>query len=389
MKIVIGKFGKTIIFDEAKWGAIGGDNEAPTLYLKMAETHPDNTYYLIGKSNFSKMPDEFKQKYSNIVDLWEGFDSSKHDFTTWPYNKARSLNLTFDFGVMYSGPSSRANIRNFLFNKRHPDTKAHPLQMMYKYVSPIVYFLDKYETKYIMLTVDSRYSPFRAEDLCNRPVETLSQFDKKLTASHIPSMTDMRRYVKTPENLTYDGIETVVLMNSKRFEMDKLDKTIKMMIVLNEGGNCGLLRGPMLKEYVLDNFEDVDVYGKWSDEWMKDPRFKGPKRFAELQEMLSKVKYTFIIPIQKGWVTAKFWEMANYGILPFMHPYYDTQKHIKCPKYLRVNSPRELLIRIKYLEDHPDVYRILLQKVHDLLLDSYYDGSFVMKTIDDAIQRNI
>lgn len=389
MKILIGKFGKSIIFDENRWGAIGGDNEAPTLFLKMAEMHPENTYYILGRSNFSKMNDEFKQRYSNIFDLWDNFNSKKDNFTTWPYLRANELGLTFDFGIFYSGPASRANIKNFLFNKRDPNTKAHPYEMMYKYVSPLVYFLNMTSVKYVMLTVDSRYSPFRSEDLYNRPIKVLSQIDKEVMASHIPDLPNMRTYIKTPENLSYDGIETVMLMNSKRFDINNLNKNIKMMIVLNEGGNGAPLRGPMLKEYVLDNFEDVDVYGKWSEEWHKDPRFKGSKRFVELQEMLSHVKYTFIIPIQKGWVTAKFWEMANYGILPFMHPYYDSQKHIKCPDFLRVKNPKELMERIQYLEDHSDFYKVLLQQLHDILLDSYYDGSFMMNVIDETIKKYV
>ena len=32
MKIGIGKLGKSILFNDKNWGAIGGDNEAPILF---------------------------------------------------------------------------------------------------------------------------------------------------------------------------------------------------------------------------------------------------------------------------------------------------------------------------------------------------------------------
>ena len=65
MNIAIGKFGRSISFNENNWGAIGGDNEPPSLFLKLAELNPNNTYYLIGKSNFRRMDDNFKNKYKN------------------------------------------------------------------------------------------------------------------------------------------------------------------------------------------------------------------------------------------------------------------------------------------------------------------------------------
>ena len=108
---------------------------------------------------------------------------------------------------------------------------------------------------------------------------------------------------------------------------------------------------------------------------------------GRLSNYLKDVKYTFIIPIQKGWVTAKFWEMINYGIIPFMHPYYDQQKHIPCPDFLRVNSPEELLEKINYLEDNPEEYKKLLNELSLMLKDEYYDGTFINNLIIDGINK--
>ena len=41
---VFGKLGKSIKFDSSKWGAIGGDQDAPELILKLAEQNPNDTF---------------------------------------------------------------------------------------------------------------------------------------------------------------------------------------------------------------------------------------------------------------------------------------------------------------------------------------------------------
>jgi hypothetical protein len=79
--------------------------------------------------------------------------------------------------------------------------------------------------------------------------------------------------------------------------------------------------------------------------------------------------------------------MVNYGIIPFMHPYYDDQKHIPCPDFIRVNSPQELHQKIDYLESNPSEYRKLLQQLNDMLKPEYYDGTFINKVIMNAVQK--
>ena len=162
------------------------------------------------------------------------------------------------------------------------------------------------------------------------------------------------------------------------------------MVVLNEGLNNVPSRYPMLKQYVLDHVEDVDVYGKWvHEEALKDPRFKGPKPFSELQKMLPKVKYTFCIPIQKGWVTAKFWEMAHYGIIPFLHPDYDKQDNLKVPDILRVKNSKDLYEKIEFLENNPDEYDKLRAEIDAMIKDDYYTGEHLNKLTNDFLEKVI
>ncbi len=93
--------------------------------------------------------------------------------------------------------------------------------------------------------------------------------------------------------------------------------------------------------------------------------------------MLPRVKYTFCIPIKKGWVTAKFWEMAHYGIIPFLHPTYDDQKHLDVPDFIRVKDSKDLFNKIKFLEENPKAYAELRDRLDEMLKEEYYDGSYM------------
>ena len=77
--------------------------------------------------------------------------------------------------------------------------------------------------------------------------------------------------------------------------------------------------------------------------------------------------------------------MLHFGIVPFLHPDYDAQHHLPTPKILRVSNPKELKERIDLLESHPEAYQKLMAHLNGLLLDSYYDGTYM----NDIINKNL
>ena len=46
LNVVMGKFGKSILFNKENWGAHGGDNEAPLVYTMLAKNNPHITFYI-------------------------------------------------------------------------------------------------------------------------------------------------------------------------------------------------------------------------------------------------------------------------------------------------------------------------------------------------------
>jgi hypothetical protein len=215
---------------------------------------------------------------------------------------------------------------------------------------------------------------------------------------HDTSYTD-QTINKKEINSEYANVETTFLIDKERDKFNESSnsledlfgdthdqtskKAIKFMIVCNQGNPS---RYPDLKKYILDHIQDVDIYGKWNENILNnDSRFKGSKKFNELQSMLPSVKYTFCIPIKKGWCTAKFYEMAHYGIIPFLHPTYDEQNNLKCPEILRVKDSADLFQKIEYLESDENAYNNLRTELDKLLKDEYYDGTFLNTRIMNCI----
>lgn len=403
--IAIGKFGKSMLFDSSKWSSIGGDSEASLIYLTLAKKNPQNTYYIIGKSDWSRMPIEYRSQYSNVVDVWSWYDKERwpckpsnfefNPVVSYVYDILKEKNIEIDYGLIMSGPMSGANSSAQM---RHADDKKFytPLMMFQNYVGPIVFYLNKTNLQWGSISIDIRYFPLKARDLYNRPLFSISQYNKTEDRWHIKSYDDDLTYVTEKEMCFYSGIETNCLIGKKKFDLNSIEKekTQRIAVLANEAYEKSKgCRNDLILEYILNNFPEdktIAIYGKWSDEWYKkDQRFLGPIKIEEIEDFFRKVRYTFLSPGAPHWVTQKFWEMINVGCIPFLSPVYDDQKCIKCPKFLRVNSPKEFKERIDYLDRKPEVRKKILEFLHSMLLDSYYDGSFVCEIVNNAIDQYI
>jgi hypothetical protein len=160
----------------------------------------------------------------------------------------------------------------------------------------------------------------------------------------------------------------------------------------NQGkGSGGMDRWDPVKKYIVENGVETDIYGKWDEELVtQHPNyFKGEMRIESLSEELLKTKYTFCIPIKEGMVTSKYAEMLHYGIIPFLHPSYDTQYNV-FPEghFIRCKSPEDLKKKIQFLNENPDQYKKLFYSLQEKYLkDSYYTGEHVDNKIWEAYDK--
>lgn len=400
----IGKLGKSMLFASKKWSAIGGDNEASLVYLDLAKKNPQNTYYIIGQSDWRRMPPEFKAQYPNVVDIWEHYDKQK-----WPrepsdsklnpvccfvYEYLQEAKINLDYALIMSGPLSGANTSGQM---KHWDDGLFytPLQIFQNYAGPIIYYLNKTSLPWLCISCDIRYFPLKARDLFNRPKTNISQYNKSEERWHIKSYEEVLEKVTETEHAEYTGLETLCLIGKKRFDVEEVlkEKSVKMALLSNGSyASEKNSREDIIKRFILDEFpeEDIPIYGDWPEEWTKKySKFKGKLSYHDIESTFRKVKYTFISPGMAHWVTPKFWEMLNCGCIPFLSPVYDDQHSLPCPEFLRVNTPKELRERIDYLERHPDVYTKLLEKMRSYLLDSYFNGDYISEMIQSKVEKYV
>ena len=409
MRIGIGKIGKSVLFNSKNWGAVGGDNEAPILYEHLITQNPEHTFVMLGASDFDRLSIAEQERinvHGNFIYAFSGFSEWRKN--QWDKSKAQhpsndrqefmeniiipNPKFEIDAGVFMCGQVATSNVGGWARKQTDHTQLAKPLDVQRKYAGPTIHYLNKYkEVPWLMLLNDPRLYPGKMRDLMNPPRKIFSQYNQKCLHRNSIEYDSPVREITEIEQL-YKGIETTFLIGKEKGksiqeapntldsffgepEEKTTEKDINFMIVCNEGKPS---RYPDLKKYILEHVDDVDIYGQWnSDTIGDDSRFKGPKKFNDLMTMLPRVKYTFCIPIKKGWVTAKFWEMAHYGIIPFLHPTYDQQKHLDVPDFIRVKDSKDLFNKIKFLEENPKAYQQLRDQLDDILKEEYYDGSYL------------
>lgn len=381
MNIVIGKIGKSTLFDFNKHGSIGGDNDAPNIYLNLAKYNPDINFYMIGKSDLSRYKGYIPK---NIIDVWKNFKqqlnedgSINDDFTTeWVSNYFKKNNIKIDTGIMVSGPTGSFSMKNKIKSIRYYPEFAKPIEMLVNYVSPILHFFNESQIPWISILHDPRYYRL-GRDCFNRPKILLSQYNCEFKEKHIKNYEEQH-----PDSFMVDNMKCIYAEQEKTFLINKSkktfnDKNIKLLIVMNSGKNGGMDRYKELKKYILDDERSncCEIYGDWEEEILKsNSQFKGPLKFNLLQDKLKNTKYTFIVPIKEGWTTAKIWEMIQYNIIPFLHPTYDTQNNIQLDEWFRVKDVNDLYNKIDILENNEEKYKKVLHYIQSLVKDEDYSG---------------
>lgn len=387
MNILFAKLGRSISFNKEKWSAVGGDIEAPTLLIHLAKLHPEDNFYIMTSSDIQKN-ELLKQKLPNVFDLYTGFNFTWDDHT-YLIEKIKRMNLKFDYAIIYNGITGGMHFNMDYLNAKGEMVPNKPLSFMQRYCSPQIFALNELKVRWCLLSPDPRYYPLLAKDIYSAPEVNYAEYES-VDDWKARVYATREKYVVAQVPSVYNEIDTVCLMGKRKPLFDHYIKprSEKLNLILNEGGKQGSKgRGPALKEYVLDTFpeEDIKIYGKWEDKWYEDKRFKGPEKMDNLVKMLINTRYTFIIPTDVNWASSKFCEMVYFGIIPFMHPTYDTQKLIKCPEFVRCSSPRDFYERVQFLEDNPEERIGLLKELYDMYGPEYFDGTKVINSIYEQI----
>jgi hypothetical protein len=406
-KVGFFKLGKSIKFNENSWGAIGGDCEPKQLINAIAKRNPNIEYWLLSPNDLGKVRSKEKPAVQSLfgppVETTVAAPSNVKEFHS-TMNDRKSADeaaqiikdLDLDFIFFYTGPSSTVNIENYI-NKVDGTGKVKSLDFFKYYAAPIIKAMNELEKKVpiVGLLVDNRYI-LACKDWNdnNRPTYYLAQntFTKTEEFFCNPPLREIGTIESTYE---YSGIETVFLLDKKRYDTDELfemKKTNSFMMLQNQGkGSGGMDRWDPVRDYIVENGIETDIYGKWDDDLKKEyPQwFKGEKRIETMTDELLATKYTFCVPIKEGMVTSKYAEMLHYGIIPFLHPSYDTDFNVfPDGHFIRCKSPEDLKKKVQFLNDNPEHYKKLFYNLQEKYLkDSYYTGEHVDNKIWEAYER--
>jgi hypothetical protein len=392
--VVIGKMGRTIYFNRDRWGASAGNNEAPVLFSTIAKMNPNNTYYLIGKSDFSRVSDEVRAEWfphNNIIDCWVGWNSKEHDPTTWIWEQLKDIDI--EYGVIHGGMSSLSIPgRIYCLDRKTGlpnDQIRKPIQSLVNYCSPITYYLNESGINWMTITSDGRYMPLPARDIINPEKISLGVKEGVAEFKRMKSYEDQVTMVEHKTELRYAAAEFQYLLDTKiSGTKHGEEKTQKIALFFHQYDNKKRIKA--ITE-IVDAFgeDEICVYGKWDNEIYTSPKYKGSVSYDDLQELLPHVKYTFCYPIVPGDISAKWVEAARAGIIPFLHESYDSDrllvKYHNIPEWVYVKSAEEMKQKIEYLEANPMMY-VKLKNIFVSAVSpgKYYSGAHFVNAINRA-----
>lgn len=391
--VVIGKIGRSIFFDRKKWKAAAGNNEAPLFFSAIAKLNPNHTYYLIGKSDFSRVTQEIRDywfPHNNVVDVWKDFNPKKDDPTQWVARQLMNINI--DYGIIHGGMVS-LSIPGRIYcldrKTKKPDYSKFrsPLASLVNYVSPISYYLNSSGIPWLTVTSDGRYSPLQARDILNPESYSLSVVERGVTVQRMKSYFDQESFNEFTIRSYYSQTEFQYLLDPEFKGFRNAEKDQKVGLFFHQYDNKKRIKAI---EGIVEAFgNDIVVYGKWNKP--DDPRFLGPVNFDDLQDVLPKIKYTYCYPITPGDISGKWVEAVANGIIPFFDKTYDSDKllvkYLGVTEWLWVDSPEEMKEKIDFLERHNYAYEELLNRLTNIVKSFSRDGSHYDHLIKKLMEK--
>ena len=265
MNIMIGKYGKSCLFNEKSWGIIGGDEAPSTFFIKLAQAYPQHKFYMVGRSDLKQFKKVKKSKLSafikkdpdegvnrleipeNIIDVWQFkpeempfYKSAKKDELKnqklpheWIADWFSENDIKLDAGIIFSGPLGSATLPNKIIGIRNPNEFCTPIEMLVTYGAPLVHALNVTGVPHILLCEDPRYAPLTNRDTFNIEKGVLSQMNEIVDTNRINNYIDQNRTVHKVK-YKYSKIETIFLMREKKVDFRNMQKTNKMLMTIKD-----------------------------------------------------------------------------------------------------------------------------------------------------------
>lgn len=404
--VAFGKIGTTITFSRRNQkNPLSAIYEVTNVIEKYALDNPDVLFYLISRSDITRLKED---EYASIFPNKNVKTLLCEDFN-YDFEYLKSYDVLPQVAIVYAGPSSRVNRNNYFFNTNK--NEYHKTTCMFNnYAGPSYWFINELNIPWIYLGLDPRY--------INKNVGDCSDLYKFPFV--IGNLYGRNEYIDINYNLiNQDGsirsgnvsIPTKMCYQfSYNVNLDQFDKEIdytaksKVLSLQNQNlsskDDITTDRWDLTERYILNNqyfnSSNCSIIGDWSkyDKNIPDNKrdlFLGTVPPNQLNDSILKYKYSILFSMCKGMSSGKFYEMFANGVLPFLVEDYDNS-HSLCSSdsFLKINSPEELVAKIKLLEENNNLYLTIIKEGRGkcrekILLHKEYFDNFINEEINKEL----
>lgn len=412
LRVAIFPIGSAIKFNKNRVKRSDGSLEYLNTFKILALNPSISELWILQRSDWKKLTDEEKIEIDPrgvIRDIYEEFkivtsaetfkNSDGYDVTyKHLWDSIKHLEQPH-FGIGFTAQGlTNVNIPGIIRGIRNPNEMRKSLAMTAGYAAPVIHYLNMSSIPWFLSLPDPRYVSKNQKwrDLVNGPRSIISQYNETIKSTHFESypINDTVKEITHDLKLHYTGIEKLNLFGTE-LKSPSNERDIKFSIVAMQscaGNAVKDYRYEELKKFILDRkgTDDYSIWGKWDERFTLDfPQFKGYATSSFIDDIFNRTKYTLVIPIGPNWVTSKYAEMLQCGVLPFFHPQYDTQFNV-LPKdhFLRVKDGDDLFLKINLLEKDDNKRISLVKMLQDKLLNDTTSGIFFYRIINKFLLTN-
>lgn len=412
-----GKIGRSWNLNPEKWSTLGGDADVWRTLWYLATRNPQHTFLLVGRNTCENPQDVGLPP--NVINPWterqpelrSRFNANGINHPDLNRDEERTAcRILYDISIdlfqqcdsqvwwLGQHGTSTAPIP-FVGERLGTERLTKPQDSTIYYCSYVVYGLNAWQNEDPLnreatwLLPDVR-NYIKCRDL-RWPLRksVVAQFDQTRKTKY-ERFDESREWLDTYGDIvlevendhvwvanteyTYDALELTALPDPRRIALDLESPRRPFGMVVNENRKeVSRNRLDALKQWVVGNIDDAEIWGKWS-----------PKSQEALNMVIDVCPYdklfdtvgewytTLTTPASgSGWATSKPWESFLAGTICFAHPSYDTQGHIiptreqikRMPDsdrktlftWLRPGDPSALKKAVAAVSSSPDTYRWL------------------------------
>jgi len=402
MNIGIMNLGRAFKFGAEKGKRCHGDLERRGLVYALSRMEKARNIVLLSRSDWAKLSDSeaaWLDPNNKVCDVymevaeeeWKAnhtklTQSEQLKHIKWMHNFMSTL-PRLDVVLGFKSTSAPFLLPDYMPGVRK-EGMVKLLGMIFQHISPQVWYLNKSNVPWYTILTDPRLMRGgHRESIVNTPRRVLAQYKDDMLLK--PLETDKRGCTKHKEvfvPMDYAAAETLAMAGDTTCFDPSTERKHRMTIVAMQstiGSGPKDYRLQQLEEWILPHAwaANVHVYGEWQD-WRVDkwPQFKGYISQDDLTDRMRQSRYTFIIPVNRDWATTKYLESLREGVLPFLHPDYDTQGNVfPLDHPCRVSDWIDLKNAIKFYEQYPnDRIKLVKELQHCLVKPEHHADSFIL-----------